>query len=167
VAVGSGTNTIAYSSDGITWTGLGKTIFSAYGNGVAWNGTRWVAVGYGTTNSIAYSSDGITWTEAGTSIFSGEGYGVAWNGRRWVAVGQGTNSIAYSSDGITWTGAGTSIFSDYGQGVASNPNIGAVIVDSQITLNDTSVGLSSNLDVVSDTYFNGGFTNFSASFTTR
>jgi hypothetical protein len=33
---------IAYSSDGITWTGVpgSTTIFSATGNGVAWNGGK-------------------------------------------------------------------------------------------------------------------------------
>ena len=29
VAVGQGTDTIAYSSDGITWTGLGTSTFSS------------------------------------------------------------------------------------------------------------------------------------------
>ena len=54
VAVGEGlVNTIAYSDDGITWTGLGKNVFTTRGNGVAWNGTRWVAVGTG-SNEIAY-----------------------------------------------------------------------------------------------------------------
>jgi hypothetical protein len=119
VTVGIGTNSIAYSSDGITWTGLGTSIFSTGGYNVAWNGTRWVAVGQG-TNTIAYSSDGITWTGIGSAIFSTMGRGVAWNGTRWVAVGQGTNSIAYSADGITWTGLGTSIFSTMGFGVAWN-----------------------------------------------
>ena len=56
-------------------------------NGVAWNGTLWVAVGWG-INEIAYSSDGINWTPVtGTSasIFS-IGNSIAWNGIRWVAV---------------------------------------------------------------------------------
>ena len=80
VAVGRGTNnTLAYSSDGITWTGLGSIIFSFSGYGVAWIGSRWVALGEG-TNTIAYSSDGITWTGIGQSIFSITGLGVAWNG---------------------------------------------------------------------------------------
>jgi hypothetical protein len=40
VAVGYGTNSIAYSTDGITWTGVtGRSIFSNYGNGVASNGS--------------------------------------------------------------------------------------------------------------------------------
>lgn len=47
-------------------------------NGVAWNGSLWVAVGEG-TNSIATSPDGITWTGLGTTIFTTGGSGVAWN----------------------------------------------------------------------------------------
>ena len=122
VAVGQSLSTIAYSSDGINWTGLGKSIFSIAGYGVAWNGTLWVAVGGEETNTIAYSYDGINWTGLGKSIFTTTGRGVAWNGTLWVAVGSGTNEIAYSSDGINWTGVtGTSasIF-DTCKGVAWN-----------------------------------------------
>lgn len=122
VAVGSGTNSIAYSSNGVSWTGIGTAIFSTSGKGICWNGSIFVAVGSG-TNSIAYSSDGITWTGLGTAIFSTSGLGVTWNGTRFVAVGQGTNTIAYSNDGINWTGLGTSIFSTFGQAVAWNGSI--------------------------------------------
>ena len=122
MAVGNGTNSIAYSSDGITWTGIGTSIFNIEGNGVAYGNGRWVAVGNG-INSIAYSSDGITWTGRGISIFSSYGYGVAYGNGRWVAVGYGTNSIAYSSDGITWTGSssGNSVFTTQGFAVAASP----------------------------------------------
>lgn len=75
VAVGEGTNSIAYSSNGINWTGIGKTIFSTRGFDAAWNGSMWVAVGSG-TNTIAYSSDGINWTGIGETIFSTYGVGV-------------------------------------------------------------------------------------------
>ena len=44
VACGFGGNSLAYSSDGINWTGLGTGIFSQ-GLNATWNGTRWVAVG--------------------------------------------------------------------------------------------------------------------------
>ena len=119
VAVGSGSNTIAYSPDGINWTGEGTSIFSSSGQGVAWNGNMWVATGQG-PNTIAYSYDGINWTGLGTSIFESSGWGVAWNGNMWVAVGNGSsNSITYSYDGIHWTGLGNSIFAGYG--VASRP----------------------------------------------
>jgi hypothetical protein len=80
VAVGQGINySIAYSTDGITWSGVSgsKSIFTI-GRGVSWNGSRFVAVGTG-TNSIAYSSDGITWSPVSSNIFSTEGNGVAGN----------------------------------------------------------------------------------------
>jgi hypothetical protein len=60
VAVGSGTNTIATSTDGLHWIGGGATIFTTAGLDVYWSNSLWVAVGQG-TNSIAYSSDGIYW----------------------------------------------------------------------------------------------------------
>lgn len=116
VAVGSGTNSIAWSNDGITWTGLGLTIFSTSGNGICWSGNKFVAVGNG-TNTIAYSYDGITWT-ASSNLFStggfAAGYAVAWNGTRFVAVGSAANvTTGWSNDGITWT-AGTNIFTSAG-----------------------------------------------------
>jgi hypothetical protein len=120
VGVGRVTNSIAYSSDGTTWTGLGTSVFGSYGYDIAWNGTLWVAVGRG-TNTLAYSSNGTTWTGiTGTSIFSKYGSSIAWNGTLWVAVGNETNTIAYSSNGTTWTGLGITIFGSYGLGVAWN-----------------------------------------------
>lgn len=115
VASGTGSgiiNTLAYSTDGINWTGLSNTIFSTAGFGMAWNGTRWVVGGQGAANSLATSTDGINWTGLGTTIFGTSCEKVAWNGTRWVAVGSGTNSIAWSNDGTTWTGLGTTIFTN-------------------------------------------------------
>jgi alpha-tubulin suppressor-like RCC1 family protein len=114
VSVGTGTNSIAYSYDGITWFGLGTSIFSTQGLGIGYSQqqSRWVAVGFGNSNSIAYSSNGINWIGLGKSIFN-YGFDVAYSVQlsRWVAVGYGNNTIAYSSDGINWTGIGKSIFS--------------------------------------------------------
>ena len=126
VAVGSGSNTIIYSSDGTTWipSTNGNTMFNG-GEGVAWNGSLWVAVGI-VSNTIVTSSDGITWTPSinGNTIFDG-GNGVAWSSSLslWVAVGFGTNTIATSTDGTSWTGLGNTIFtlntsSDGGRSVA-------------------------------------------------
>ena len=64
VAVGIGTHTIAYSSDGINWTGLGTSIFDYAGHGVTWGRDKFVAVGED-SNTIAYSNDGINWTGLG------------------------------------------------------------------------------------------------------
>jgi hypothetical protein len=168
VAVG---DTIAYSSDGISWIPLTNSVFSDTGYGVAWNGKLWVAVGEGTTNTIAYSSDGINWTgatdlseaaESSLNIFSNAGFGVAWNGLMWIAIGDGgLNTIAYSSDGIKWTGLGKNIITEYGYGVAGNPNIGATIVDSVITLNSNSLPNTNKLDIVASNYYNTGYSNLS------
>ena len=77
-----------------------------------------------------------------------------WNNQRFIAAGNGGNTLAYSYDGITWYGNGTTIFTNSGKGVAGNPKIGAVIVDSAISLND---GINSNnLTFASDTYIQSG-----------
>ena len=161
VAVGDGlTNTMLFSYTGTTWYDIGKSIFYVRGNGVAWNGSIWVALGEGTntlatsydgitwsiissvftvrglcaaangsqwiaggsgTNTLARSTDGgATWVGQGTSVFSVATYGIAWNGSLWVAVGSGTNTLATSPNGITWTGRGTSVFQTEGRAIAWN-----------------------------------------------
>jgi hypothetical protein len=125
-AAGQGGNSLAYSTDGIAWTGRGTSIISDYGLGVAYSAfqNRWVAAGNGTGNTLAYSTDGIAWTGLGNSIFSAQGQGIAYSTsqNRWTAAGQGTggtgNTLAYSTDGIVWTGRGINIFSTFGSGVA-------------------------------------------------
>jgi hypothetical protein len=105
VAAGEGTNTLAYSSDGKTWTGSANSdlIISELGLSVAWNGSLWVAGGGG-TNTLAYSYDGIVWYAStnGNSILTPYVFSVAWNGSLWVAGGEGPNTLAYSYDGIFW-----------------------------------------------------------------
>ena len=183
VAVGSGNgNTIAYSYDGIVWTAANTNFFSGgIGYGVAWNGSMWVAVGSGIISSIAYSYNGINWTAA-TDFFDSLGYGVAWNGSMWVAVGYGTsstsNTIAYSYNGIDWSAAANFFSGQYARGLAYNsarpntftftpsggitPGVTGGIVTTPITLSAGNV-----LDVVSDTYYNQGFSEFSVSMTTN
>jgi hypothetical protein len=122
--------TMAYSDDGINWTGASSGfsgINSYYAVGPigwqsAWNGSMWVAVG-GYATTIIYSYDGINWTAASNG-FSGLtdsiGYGVAWNGSMWVAVGYGLYTILYSYDGINWNADATGQFNLAGCGVAWN-----------------------------------------------
>jgi hypothetical protein len=124
VAAGGTGNSLAFSPDGVAWTGITGPF--TVGNAVAWNGIRWVAVGTGGVNAIAYSSDGIIWTgiPVSANTFTTSGRGVAWNGIRWVAVGSGTNAIAYSSDGINWIGIphspNTFTTTGFGTGIAWN-----------------------------------------------
>ena len=130
VSVGTGANTIATSVDGITWTGLGKSIFwEAYG--VAYANNLWVAVGNG-ANTIATSLDGITWTGRGNTALAYNAYGVEYGkdisgNNLWVAVGQGINTnLATSVDGITWTARGLYGFS-YGYSIAYANNLWVMV----------------------------------------
>lgn len=126
VGVGSGANTLLYSRDGgLTWTGLGNSIFSGEGNCAAWNGTMWVAGGFG-TNALAYSYDGINWTgipdvriNPFTSMTSCTS--IVWTGTTWVAV-NGLYS-ATSIDGITWRGFDNSFSGLYTGYIATNGTI--------------------------------------------
>ena len=148
VAVGEdfgGPGQILYSTDGITWISaiapalapIG-TILTTYVNDVAWNGSMWIAVGWGasTNHTMAYSYDGDAWyvvTSPPPPLPPppppplSQGKGIAWNGSMWVAVGYGTgtiplaNTIAYSYDGFNWVGiAAGAGFTTNGNRVAWN-----------------------------------------------
>ena len=140
VAVGYGANSIAYSSNGFSWTGLGSGV-SIYdpvtynlitrlwytGSIYSVNGTQWFGLGisiYGisktTSNiinkqsfTIAYSSNITGWTAVPTTIFSNNVSGIATNGYNYVISGSNpTNTLGYSSNNLTlWTSLGTTIFS--------------------------------------------------------
>ena len=124
VAVGAaGTNTIAYSYDGITWVGLGATFltFTAQGAGIVWAPQLgiWCATGYG-TNTFLTSTNGINWTPRGTTGVDNIGRAIAWSPQQnqFVMGGSGRHTLATSSGGTLWIGrTGTSIFSTQVNGV--------------------------------------------------
>ena len=123
-------STIAYSSDGITWTSAGSFFpleYVAFGNGL------FVAVGYADvagvpTSFIRSSPDGINWTVRTPSEamwFQAISYG---NGL-FVAVARfGTNRIMTSPDGITWTSRTTSVNPQF-SGVAYGNGIWVAVSD--------------------------------------
>jgi len=108
VAVGAGVATISTSTDGITWTGRGRTVITSQAYGVAYANNLWVAVGLG-GNTIATSTDGTAWTGRGSTVFTTYARSVAYGNGLWVAVGSGGNNVATSTDGLTWTGRGSII----------------------------------------------------------
>jgi hypothetical protein len=142
VAVGYGTNTIAYSINGILWypSNYSTNIFSLGGRAVAWNGSMWVAVGEGISNTVAYSYDGLNWT--GCGMVTGIGNSVAWNGLKWILVGQNGNRIAESSDGKSWFIRAPDQILSIGYSVAWNGSIWVVVGSS--TYNNTSIIWSSD-----------------------
>jgi len=85
--------------------------------GLAYNGSRTVAVGNGATHTIAYSDDfGATWTGLGTTLLSNTSptsiHKVAWHVNKFIIAGTNASGrILYSLDGLNWkttTGAGLS-----------------------------------------------------------
>ena len=118
-------NTIATTTDGVTWTGRGMAGFNgAYGfaSGIAFGkdgsgNNLWVVTGrvtdytMGEGNCIASSSDGYNWVVRNSTIFNRYGgndvaFGKDGGGNNlWVAVGGGdATAYATSTNGTSWTG---------------------------------------------------------------
>ena len=144
ISAGYGGNSLAYSTDGISWFTntkntlsiinsiqpnycISSTIFNTNYNLINYNiQPVWAAVGKSTTMGIIlYSSDGLNWNNSNANVFSAYGSSIAYNGSIWIAVGSGvTNTIAYSySLNLSWVGIGNSIFSTSGYGIAWNGTI--------------------------------------------
>jgi hypothetical protein len=108
---GSGSVSVAYSSDGKNWfPSTNNPFFGFTCFAVCWSPELSLFVVGGSRN-IAYSSDGKTWNDPVNNLFSGGlCQGVAWSPELslFVAVGGDltTNvTIIYSSDGKNWTAA--------------------------------------------------------------
>ena len=188
VAGGLGANRIMYSLDAVTWISspTGNAVFNSgvspflpYVSGFGWNGSMMIAVGYDITNTLAYSMDGgVTWTGLGKTIFTDRAYSVTWNGQMWVATGNGTNSTAYSYNGIHWYGGGITILPNGGFCTAFNyrrpytltiPNTQTSTIIGTVPNASLPIVVPANsqLDIVSDSYYNSGYTNFSIALQTH
>ena len=106
VVAGGKTNTLAYSTDGKNWSGIGNTTITNIAYCVAYANNLWVAGGNsGTGNNLAYSTDGKTWVISTNSYIIQTVYTVAYGNNLWIAGGGGTFTLAYSLDGKkNWTG---------------------------------------------------------------
>jgi hypothetical protein len=97
------------SADGASWSyakaGPNRHLYS-----VAWNGSRYVAVGGALSGGILVSSDGATWSRRDRESWEPLLYDVAWNGNEFLAVGAEGRVLA-SADGESWDegSAGTSL----------------------------------------------------------
>jgi hypothetical protein len=98
------TNTIAYSYDGINWTGISAALRTSC-NTIAWSGSFWTAGGTDpSNNTLIYSTDGFTWYQAtnDSTLFTACNT-ITWTGTVFIAGGTGTQSFLNSYDGINWT----------------------------------------------------------------
>ena len=96
----TGTNRIAYSSDGINWTCIpapqnNQWYSVTYGNGM------FVAVASTGDNRVMYSTDGINWELVTVPLTTWQR--VKFGGGLFLAVpSEDTNRVMYSTDGKTW-----------------------------------------------------------------
>ena len=106
IAGGTGANSIAYSKDGLNWTGIGNVFgYNSIVSGISYGGTTFVAVGTGTNNSIAFASyKTLIWISGTYDSINNLPiyYAVAYGKDIFVAVGKDNNGngiIVSSSDG--------------------------------------------------------------------
>jgi hypothetical protein len=107
-AVGSNSSskrTIASSVDGINWTLLDTTIFNRRCYNIVYNGSVYIAVGWG-TYPLAKSSDGINWDYI-TTLPQVPGYHIFNDGNQYIASSEANRNstggnIWTSQDGVTW-----------------------------------------------------------------
>lgn len=157
VSGGQGGNVLAYSTNGIKWTGLGDYIFILITNDFAYSAKQkcWGGIGYGygeVGNTLGYSSNGITWTGLGASIFPGGGKAITYSSKqdRWIAGGDGyilttQQFLAYSNNGITWTGlGGASVFGSPVTCIAYSANQDRWVAGAFGTSNGNTLAYSSN-----------------------
>ena len=96
VAVAYNSNTVVYSTDGITWT---QTTSPVSAVSVTHGDGKFVAVDTGST--AAYSTDGISWTQTTLPVSAGW-RSVTYGDGKFVAVSTSSKAV-YSTDGISWT----------------------------------------------------------------
>ena len=127
LAGANGTNTIARSTNGITWTGIGAPIATSVFCFTQNDSGTIIAGGQGASggvNMVYSTDDGVSWSNC-TSPFYTKCTCLDWNGQVFMAGGQtlspgsGTNSLYYNLNATgTWT-ATTNSFQVGGSAVVS------------------------------------------------
>jgi hypothetical protein len=118
----------AYSSDALAWSGTPYNYSMVHADvyDICHDGSRFVAIGYGTPsaysgsrNYVARSDNGEEWTvEESVSLRGLALRSVAYGGGLFVVVGTvpgdsnslSKNRIMYSADGVTWTAVANTVF---------------------------------------------------------
>jgi hypothetical protein len=100
VALNSGTDQVATSTDGINWT-IGTLPASASWSAMVWNGSLFCAIATGSAVSVT-SPDGVTWTQHALPS-STTWRAIAWGAGVFCAIASGGTVAATSPDGATWT----------------------------------------------------------------
>ena len=117
---------------------------------------------------------------ARTAKEAAEALGIAWNGLMWIAVGSSVDTnAAYSYDGFTWTRFLLNLlpYNSIVTGIAFNskrpytltfPTNATTATPGTVSVAfPVFIPATNRLDVVSDTYYNSGYTNFSITVNTH
>jgi hypothetical protein len=155
-------NAIQKSTDTINWTSSIVNTDNGEFISFAWNGLVWIACG---GNVIQKSTDGLHWSPVTNQ--ESQSARVTWTGTKFITSGA---IIQSSTDGTSWTTTGG--FGNQGpfgaQGITTGITIGSAvssittITSSNIVINGSSVGVSSNL-ALSNLTTSTLFTNFISS----
>jgi len=109
VAIQTGSNNTAVSTNGTSWTAGGNlpasTTWTATAAGVISNVPYYVAIASGGTQAASSVNDGATWTSRTLST-SATWTDVAYGNSQFIAVASGGTNNAISTDGTTWAPGG-------------------------------------------------------------
>jgi len=124
--VAGGNGSMAYSTNGTTWTGsTGNSNMIVYG---ITYGSQFVAVGNNNSAGVInYSTDGSSWNNVIDTTFTTSRINdVTYGGGRYVAVGgsiDDNGQMAYSTNGTSWTAVTNTTFgTSYINGIAYGAN---------------------------------------------
>ncbi len=104
VALGEGTNSLAYSPDGVHWTGIGTSLMTR-GSSVAYSAEEgvWLAVGFSSDSTVVClrSTNGKTWSSVSVPFSTTTLLTVQYTRNVWTVY---CDAAHYTSlDGIAWT----------------------------------------------------------------
>ena len=98
VAVATGSNIFAYSTDGITWTETNNGLSNArYWFSICYGNGKYMAAA-SDSNTFAYSTDGITWTETSNGLNTRQWRSICYGNGKYIAVAYIFNAFAYLDD---------------------------------------------------------------------
>ena len=136
----SGAAGILYSTNATSWTRVTTNINWTV-SGIAWSGSRLVAVGQNIANNAYSTNQGLNWTAGGAIGFNT--VDVAFGASLFVAVGNsgGSGRISTSTDGTSWTSR--TLPSGFGSSVGI---VSVAFVNSRFVAVDQNCNVASSTD---------------------
>jgi len=101
VTINSGTTSVAYSADGVSWTAATAPASFAAVTDIVWGNGKFVALGG--TSGIMYSLDGVTWVDNALTLpLTATERKLSYGQGTFVITSDDTDQVQYSHDGLYW-----------------------------------------------------------------